>query len=103
MTKALVFVRYTSVNHALLCLPSAARVRALEDRIPEVQRGLRRHLSQLDPLPSRMVGQGTLVGRVAALELAMDTLLAAQTEVMDSRGGLGESDRTSSCGCCSIM
>lgn len=56
----------------------AARVRALEQRFPDVEKGLRRQLSSGDNLPSRSIGTGTLLSRVVALERAMDTLLVAQ-------------------------
>ena len=88
-----------------------ARVRALEDRLPEVERPVRRHLSPTEPVPSGSVGQGTLVGRVAALEKAMDTLLKAQEVVMEEhedapvlgRGGGGGGGGSRCCACCSIM
>lgn len=40
----------------------AARVRALEQRFPDVEKGLRRQLSSGDNLPSRSIGTGTLLG-----------------------------------------
>jgi hypothetical protein len=52
-------------------------VRALEEKLPGVERQVKRHLPHGE-LPSKAVGQGTLLDRVAALEHAMDTLLRAQ-------------------------
>ncbi len=79
-----------------------ARVRVLEDKLPVAERQVRQHLPANEAVPSRTIGQGTLLGRVAALEKAMDTLLAAQQQVMDDET---ENNASSSgcCACCSIM
>jgi hypothetical protein len=91
-----------------LQIPILARVRALEERIPGVERGVRRYLPAGEALPSRGVGQGTLIGRVEALEKAMATLLYAQEVAISEgpaaagRGGDGV-DSGGCCACCSIM
>jgi hypothetical protein len=56
----------------------AARVRALEEKIPAVERPIRKYLPPGGELPSKAVGEGTLLSRVAALEHAMEALLRAQ-------------------------
>ena len=56
----------------------SARVRALEEKIPAVERPVRKYLPGGEPLPSKVVGEGTLLSRVAALERAMEALLQAQ-------------------------
>jgi CRAL/TRIO domain len=81
-----------------------ARVRALEDRLPAAERQLRQHIPANEPLPSRTVGQGTLLGRIAALEKAMDTLLTAQEAAMDDNvDARNRKARSGCCACCSIM
>ena len=62
----------------LLSTSFAARVRALEQKFPELEVRLRKQLSPAEQLPSKNLGTGTLMSRVAALERAMDTLLVAQ-------------------------
>lgn len=79
-----------------------ARVRALEDRLPATERQIRQHLPANEPAPSRAVGQGTLLGRVAALEKAVDTLLIAQQAAMDCSSKNSGKAR-SGCACCTIM
>ena len=80
-----------------------ARVRALEDRLPAAERQVRQHLPANEPAPSRTIGQGTLLGRVAALEKAMDTLLSAQQVVMDDNATGNKKTRSGCCACCTIM
>lgn len=53
-------------------------MRALEEKLPEAERGVRRYLPPGGELPSKGVGTGTLLSRVEALERAMDALLRAQ-------------------------
>jgi hypothetical protein len=77
-----------------------ARVRALEDSLPAAERHVRQHLPANEPAPSRTVGQGTLLGRVAALEKAMDTLLAAQQAAIDD---ITDNRKSRCCACCTIM
>jgi hypothetical protein len=85
-----------------LQIPILARVRALEERLPRVERPVRRHLP--DGLPSASVGQGTLVARVAALERAMDVVLRAQeaalAEAEEDDAGAGATGCSS---CCCVM
>ncbi len=64
-----------------------ARVRALEEKIPSVERPVRKYLPPGVELPSKAVGEGTLLSRVAALERAMEALLRAQ--VCGSGGAAG--------------
>lgn len=76
-------------------------MRALEERLPEVERPIRSQFHGREELPSRTIGQGTLFGRVVALEKAMDTLLRAQQTAMDqqaaSKAGSG------CCAGCTLM
>ncbi|KAL4545836.1 hypothetical protein Ndes2526B_g00477 [Nannochloris sp. 'desiccata'] len=80
-----------------------ARVRALEDRLPAAERQIRQHLPANEPAPSCTVGQGTLLGRVATLEKAMDTLLIAQQAAMDYSNIHSSKARPGCCACCTIM
>jgi len=80
-----------------------ARVRALEDRLPAAERQIRQHLPADEPAPSSTVGQGTLLGRVAALEKAVDTLLIAQQASMDYSSTDGSKARSGCSACCTIM
>lgn len=73
------------IPFSLLSTSFAARVRALEQKFPELEVRLRKQLSPAEQLPSKNLGTGTLMSRVAALERAMDTLLVAQV----SSGGWG--------------
>lgn len=85
-----------------LQIPILARVRALEEKIPAAERPLRRYLPPGD-LPSKVVGEGTLLSRVVALEQAMDTLLRAQDSAMGDSGqrtGAAEERSMGCCGCC---
>jgi hypothetical protein len=91
-------------------IPIMARVRALEERLPAVAGRLRAHPHlHLPPgaaPPSAGVGQGTLVGRVAALERAMEAVLAAQGAALDERQGAaagGGGGRRGCCPCCAVM
>ena len=60
------------------CLSPAARVRALEDQIPQLQMSAQSASGQAQQaLPTRL-GEGTLVQRVDVLEDAVDLLLRAQ-------------------------
>ena len=83
-------------------------MRALEERLPGVERPLRSYFPPGE-LPSKQVGQGTLVGRVAALEGAMDAVLRAQESALDAQqaalaDGGGQGGRSGSCcACCTIM
>lgn len=72
----------------LLPARCAARVRALEEKLPEAERGVRRYLPPGGELPSKACGQGTLLSRVQALERAMDTLLRAQVGAAGGCAGL---------------
>ncbi|KAL6781574.1 SEC14 [Auxenochlorella protothecoides x Auxenochlorella symbiontica] len=93
------------VLKAGLQIPILARVRALEQRFPDVEKGLRRQLSSGDNLPSRSIGTGTLLSRVVALERAMDTLLVAQETVLEEtrRSGAVQPENPGACGCCTVM
>eukprot|EP00887_Chlorella_sp_A99_P007107 scaffold2.g7107.t1 len=82
-----------------------ARVRALEEQLPAAERSIRRYLGH--DLPSKSVGQGTLLSRVEALERAMDAVVAAQSAVLQDRqrqrAASAEEEGSSCCACCSIM
>ncbi|KAL4418792.1 hypothetical protein ABPG77_005506 [Micractinium sp. CCAP 211/92] len=84
-------------------IPILARVRALEEKLPETERHIKRYLPPGSELPSKAVGQGTLLHRVQALERAMDTLLRAQDTALDAQRHRGE-DRGRGCNsCCCIQ
>lgn len=85
---------------AQMQIPILARIRALEERLPDVERGVSSYLPPQSPSASAAVGQGTLQGRVVALEKAMDALLRAQTVAM---GDKKASKKKSRCGCCTVM
>lgn len=93
-------------------IPIIARVRALEEHVPQVERGMKKYLpSSSDKLPSKMVGQGTLASRISALERAMETLLEAQQVSIqenssggrDQDGNNDNNNSSSCCACCTIM
>lgn len=89
-----------------LQIPILARVRALEEKLPEAERHIRRYLSPGSELPSKTVGQGTLLHRVEALERAMDAVLCAQHAALDQQRQQPNSTELagSGCsGCCCIM
>lgn len=88
-------------------IPILARVRALEEKLPETERHIKRYLPPGAELPSKAVGQGTLLHRVEALERAMDALLRAQDTALDAQRhrasrAEGTGRGCSSC-CCCIM
>lgn len=58
----------------------AARVQALQTRVHEVHTKLGTAAPQLPPMPA---AGGPLMFRVEALEIALDTLLAAEVCVID--------------------
>ncbi|KAI7842782.1 hypothetical protein COHA_003528 [Chlorella ohadii] len=91
----------SAVPAPMLQIPILARVRALEEKLPGVERQVKRHLPHGE-LPSKAVGQGTLLDRVAALERAMDTLLRAQDTALDQQRRQAE-ESGSGCNCCTIM
>lgn len=80
-------------------IPILARVRALEEKIPDVERPVRRYLPPSQAHPSRDIGQGTLASRVTALEKAMEALLRAQEVALER----SEQESSRCCACCSIM
>jgi len=94
-------------------IPIIARVRALEEHVPQVERGMKKYLpSSSDELPSKIVGQGTLASRISALERAMETLLEAQqVSIQENNNGGRDQDgnnndnksSSSCCACCTIM
>lgn len=86
-----------------LQIPILARVRALEEKLPEAERPTRRYLPPGGDLPSKAVGQGTLLHRVEALERAMDTLLRAQDTALDMQRHRNEEASSGCSGCCCIM
>ncbi|KAL4423645.1 hypothetical protein ABPG75_000946 [Micractinium tetrahymenae] len=85
-------------------IPILARVRALEEKLPESERHIKRYLPPGTELPSKAVGQGTLLHRVEALERAMDTLLRAQDTALDAQRHRASEDKGRGCSsCCCIM
>ena len=91
---------------AVVAVPPAqvsilARVRALEERLPVAERRVRPYLPPTQPPPSRTVGQGTLLGRVEALEMAMGVLLRAQEVALDDVAKGREQAGCSAC--CTVM
>ncbi|GAB4823183.1 hypothetical protein N2152v2_010229 [Parachlorella kessleri] len=88
-----------------LQIPILARVRALEEKIPAVERPVRKYLPGGEPLPSKVVGEGTLLSRVAALERAMEALLQAQDVTLTEAKRRAEQQHASRtcCGCCIII
>lgn len=79
-------------------------MRALEEKIPAVERPIKRYLPAAE-VPSKAVGEGTLLSRVAALERAMETLLRAQDSALNEAKRRAEQPQASRgcCSCCTIM
>lgn len=83
---------------------TAGRIRAIEERLPDMEKSLKKRLPSNKPLPSRSTGQGTLLMRVATLEKAMDLLLQAQSEIINERSASGgQSKGGTSQRCCAVM
>ena len=80
-----------------------ARVRALEERVPAVESRVRRYLPVSEGPAGRNVGQGTLLGRVAALERAMDAVLVAQQAALDEAQQRAAEQQPGCCSCCAVM
>jgi len=77
-------------------VPVIERVNALEDQIPVIEAGMSRALPSTVPKPSSMIGQGTLLARIAALENAVQLLLETQDSLMIAK-------KTHPNKCCTIM
>lgn len=84
--------RLTPVNQ----VPVIERVNALEDQIPVIEAGMSRALASTVAKPSSMIGQGTLLARIAALENAVQLLLETQDSLMIAK-------KTHPRKCCTIM
>lgn len=85
-----------------------ARVRSLEEAASTAERPLRHYLGGGGAVqPSKALGQGTLLDRVAKLERAMDLLLRAQEQALhDAPAGqraAAPGPRRRCCGACSVM
>jgi hypothetical protein len=83
-------------------------VRSLEEAAAAAERPLRQYLGAAGAVrPSKALGQGTLLDRVAKLERAMDLLLRAQEQALrDAPVGqraAAPGPRRRCCGACSIM
>lgn len=84
--------RLTPVNQ----VPVIERVNALEDQISVIEAGMSRALASTVAKPSSMIGQGTLLARIAALESAVQLLLETQDSLMIAK-------KTRPRKCCTIM
>ncbi|PSC67121.1 Glutamyl-tRNA(Gln) amidotransferase subunit A [Micractinium conductrix] len=95
----------SSVPAPPLQIPILARVRALEEKLPDAERHLKRYLPPGGDLPSKAVGEGTLLSRIDALERAMDTLLRAQETALDQQRHRTSAELADSgcCSCCCMM
>ncbi|KAK9819593.1 hypothetical protein WJX72_000104 [[Myrmecia] bisecta] len=87
-------------DSSLESTPLLARVRALEDRLPEQQQRLAEHL----PGSARVspATDANLLTRVETLEAAMHALLRAQTAALDRRPAEPE-PQPGCCSCCCVM
>lgn len=75
-------------------VPLIERLKKLEEEMPKVEESMCRTLH--GKRPSSMIGQGTLLSRVEALEKAMGILLETQESLLVAK-------RRSGSQCCTIM
>lgn len=63
-------------------VPIIERVKGLEGQVPALEHAMSRDIPKDGPRPSSLIGQGTLVARVAALEQAVSILTETQESLI---------------------
>lgn len=63
-------------------VPIIERVKGLEQQVPSLENSMSRDIPKDGPRPSSLIGQGTLVARVAALEQAVSILMETQESLI---------------------
>lgn len=87
-------------------VPILERVKGLEEQIPGIEAGMSRACQVSfgkNNLPSRLIGQGTLIARVEALEQAISILMETQESFLVAKKYSQAVTKQSSTSCCNLM
>ena len=63
-------------------VPIIERVKGLEEQVPSLEASMSRDIPKEGPRPSSLIGRGTLLSRVVALEQAVSILMETQESLM---------------------